>query len=83
MGLKGVLSCPAAGLAQLEVGLAMRHVGRVGRERTDSNREEKEGTTRRKERLNLASFKLNVLDKLCYMITLITQQYESICSAMP
>jgi hypothetical protein len=28
----------------------------------------------KKEMLNLASFKLNVLIKLCYMITLITQR---------
>jgi hypothetical protein len=39
IGLKGVLSSPAASLAQLEVGTAMRRVGRVERERTDSNRE--------------------------------------------
>jgi hypothetical protein len=39
IGLKGLLSSPATGLAQLEVRLAMRQVGRVGRERTDCNRE--------------------------------------------
>jgi hypothetical protein len=38
-GLKGLLSSPAAGLAQLEVGFAMTQVGRVGRERTDCNKE--------------------------------------------
>jgi hypothetical protein len=39
IGLKGLLSSPTAGLAQLEVGLALRQVGWVGRERTDCNRE--------------------------------------------
>jgi hypothetical protein len=37
----------------------------------------------RKESLNLASFKISILGKLCYMITLITQQYATICHAMP
>jgi hypothetical protein len=70
-------------MAQLEVGLAMRQVGRVGRERMDCNRKGERRDNKEKERLNLASFKLNVLDKLCYMITLIMQQNESICHAMP
>jgi hypothetical protein len=45
-------------------------------ERRDNKGERKEGS-------NLASFKINVLDKLCYMITFITQQYATICHAMP
>jgi hypothetical protein len=51
----------------------------------DSKRErrKKGQQKRRKERLNLASIRLNVLGKLCYMIALITQKYETICRAMP
>jgi hypothetical protein len=84
-GFYGLLPSHAAGLAQLEASLARRQVGLVGRERMDSKRErrKKGQQKRRKERLNLASIRLNVLSKLCYMITLITQQYETICRAMP
>jgi hypothetical protein len=35
--------------------------------------ERKDNKRERKERLNIASFKLNILGKLCYMVTLITQ----------
>jgi hypothetical protein len=41
MGLYGLFLSPAASLAQLEAGLAMRQVGRVGRKRTDCNREKR------------------------------------------
>jgi hypothetical protein len=64
-----LLAWPASGSPCQEAGWA-------GREKKNGlqQRKEKEGTTRRrKERLNLASFKLNVLDKLCYMIMHITQ----------
>jgi hypothetical protein len=37
----------------------------------------------RKDRLNLACFKLNVLGKLCYMVTMIMQRYATICRAIP
>jgi hypothetical protein len=74
MGLYGLFPSPAAGLAQQEAALARRQVGLIGRENGLQQRKEKEGTTRRrKDRSNLASFKLNVLGKLCCMITLITQ----------
>jgi hypothetical protein len=45
--------------------------------------ERRDNKGERKERLNLASFKLKVLGKLCYMITLIAQQYATIYHAMP
>jgi hypothetical protein len=69
-------------LAQLEVVLARRQVGLVGREGVYGNRERgKKGLQRSKEeRLNLAC---DVLSNLCYMITLIMQQYATICHAMP
>jgi hypothetical protein len=45
--------------------------------------ERKDNKGERKEMLNLVSFKLNILNNLCYMITLITQRYATICHAMP
>jgi hypothetical protein len=50
----------------LVVGMGQLGGGLVGRKRKDRERE-------KKERFNLASFKLNVLGKLSYMITLIKQ----------
>jgi hypothetical protein len=66
-------------------GSPCQEAGWAGRERKNGlqPRKEKEGTSRRrKDRLNLASFKFNVLGKLCYMITLITQRYATIFNAM-
>jgi hypothetical protein len=62
-------------------------VGWAGWERKNElhQRKEKEGTARRrKKRLNLTSFKLNIFGKLCFMITLITQGYANYmpCNAM-
>jgi hypothetical protein len=52
--------------ARWEADLARKQARLIGRKRKDRERE-------KKERFNLASFKLNVLGKLSYVITLVKQ----------
>jgi hypothetical protein len=55
----------------------------AGKEWTATEKGERmDNKGQRKETLDFASFKTNVLGKLCYMITFITQQYATICHAM-
>jgi hypothetical protein len=64
-----LLPSPAAGLAQLEAALSRRQVGLVGRERMENKRErrKKGQQKRRKEILNLATFKHNTRQIMLYV----------------